>query len=81
MNEDEEDFESSQLAWNRTGRRCYQIRLSTAILSMTLAISLICNLIFLLPIQKSPTFGKPIVSPQGTHWGQIPCLVAHVVTH
>ena len=81
MNEDEEEFESSQLAWNRTGRRCYQIRLSTAILSLTLAVSLICNLFFLLPVQNSATFEKPIVSPQGTHWGQIPRLVAHVVVH
>ncbi|KAF6224524.1 hypothetical protein HO133_011101 [Letharia lupina] len=68
INEDEEGFERSQLAWKRKSRRCYQIRLSTAILSLILVISLSCNLFFILPLQNSANPETSSISPQGTRW-------------
>lgn len=68
INRDEEGFESGQLAWKRKARRCYQIRLSTAIFALMLVISLSCNAFFLLPTQTSANFGASSVPPQGTHW-------------
>lgn len=68
INEDEETFEPSQLAWNRKGRRCYQIRFSTAIFSLILIISLTCNLFLLLPTRNPANFSTSKLPQQGTHW-------------
>lgn len=69
INEDEEGFEKSRLAWKRKGGRCYQIRLPTAILSLMLIISSSCNIFLLLPTQNSTNYRTPKVPQQGTHWG------------
>lgn len=70
INEDEEGFERGQLAWDRKGRRCYQIRPATVITYLILVISLSCNLFLLLPTQDLATFGLSGVRSKGTHWGK-----------